>query len=90
VFAPSQALTAVGQETRQEGGTAPAAGARTVEPRRPAATRGQTPCPHTTTAITETDSKTETGQQSRNTLTPYKHPKSVVLASRVASDGASV
>ena len=79
VFAPSQALTAAGQETRQEGGTAPAAGARTVEPRRPAATRGQTPCPHTTAAITETDSKTETGQQSRNTLTPYKHPKSVVL-----------
>ena len=35
VFAPSQALTAAGQETRQEGRTAPAAGARTVEPRRP-------------------------------------------------------
>ena len=71
VFAPSQALTAAGQETPQEGGTAPAAGPRTVEPRHPAATRGQTPCPHTTAAITETDSKTETGQQSRNTLALY-------------------
>jgi len=80
VFAPSQALTAAGQETRQEGGTTPAAGARTVEPRAsPAATRGQTPRPHTTAAITETDSRTETGQQSRKTLTLYKHPKSVVL-----------
>ena len=35
VFAPSQALTAAGQEPLKKGGTAPAARARTVEPRHP-------------------------------------------------------
>ena len=43
-------------------------GPRTVEPRAsPAATRGQKPCPHAAAAITETDSKTETEHNKRNT-----------------------
>ena len=86
VFAPSQALTAARQETRQEGGTAPPAGAAdrgtARHPRRD--TRANTmPAHHR--RHHETDSKTETGQQSRNTPTPYKHLKSVVLSQTVTS-----
>src|ERR1019366_266876 len=55
-------------------------GTRTVEPRaRPAATRGQQPCPHPGSAITETDSRTHTEHEDRNTSRHPKHLKSLVL-----------
>ena len=70
------------RRARQEGGgTAPARpGPRTVEPRAsPAATRGPQPYPDTGNVITETDSRTDTEHQDRNTSGQPKHLKSLVL-----------
>ena len=77
---PASASSPPPDTGRQEGGTAPAPGPRTVEPRAgPAATRGSCPCPHGGDTTTKTDSRTRTEHERRYTPERPKHLKSLVL-----------
>ena len=56
-------------------------GPRTVEPRaRPVATRGQQPCPDTSSTTGKTGTGTDTEHEDHNTPNKQKHLKSLVLS----------
>jgi Insertion element 4 transposase N-terminal len=86
VFAPSRTLTAAGQQTRQEGETAPASRDREPRNRAPPPPRhaGQSHTPNLAVPSPEQTQRTDMEHQGHNTPERCKRPKSVVLGDEVA------